>query len=524
MRSALTLTTMRASGAAGILVVLLAGCGATAPQTSAPSPTSPQLATARATSLPTDSLTPSSSIAPTPTVQSTTTSLPSATSTPTAAATTSRTLPPDGLSIAAEDIGRHLDALVQIASEHGGIRASGTDGYDASADYVAEQLVEMGYTVEREPFHFTFFDETAPVELSVGDASWSGSEWLHSMIYAGSGDISGTLQAVQVTPNGTLTGTGGCDPAEWSSFTAGNIAVIESGPCFRHDQVMNAQNAGAAGLISLYPNSPANATRRPTLVFPGDVLIPAIVAGSEPSAAILAALAAGGTAHMNVQVEQTPASDDNIVAEWPGASTETVMLGGHLDSVLDGPGINDNGSGVATLLALAKAVSLSAQPQMSVRFGFWGAEEFGELGSSSYVSNLGASEQSRIKAYLNLDMVASPGAARFVYGDADAPPGSQALVQALLDALADSGKPGLTTDIGGSSDHFMFERVGIPSAGLFSGLNPLTPEEAAAFGGQTGAPADPCYHLACDARDNANLDSALTLGGAVAAVLEQLAY
>jgi aminopeptidase S len=200
------------------------------------------------------------------------------------------------------------------------------------------------------------------------------------------------------------------------------------------------------------------------------------------------------------------------------------MLGGHLDSVLDGPGINDNGSGVATLLSLARSVATGEPPTKSIRFGFWGAEEFGELGSSSYVQGLSTSDVSLIGSYLNLDMVASPNAARYVYGDAGAPAGSEELIQMLLDALSDAGMPALRTDIGGSSDHFMFEQRGVPSAGVFSGLNPLTDEEAATFGAQAGLPADPCYHLSCDTRDNVNLDSAATLGSAIASVLQELAY
>ena len=201
------------------------------------------------------------------------------------------------------------------------------------------------------------------------------------------------------------------------------------------------------------------------------------------------------------------------------------MLGGHLDSVLYGPGINDNGSGVATLLAIAGSVSLQARrPQATVRFAFWGAEEFGELGSAAYVPTLDQGELGRIDAYLNLDMVGSLNAARFVYQDAAAPPGSTDLTQQLMDALAAMGKPGLTIDIGPSSDHYAFELAGIPIGGVFSGLNPLTESEAATFGGQAGVPADACYHLACDVLSNVNLGSAVTLGQAVATVLAQLAY
>ena len=160
----------------------------------------------------------------------------------------------------------------------------------------------------------------------------------------------------------------------------------------------------------------------------------------------------------------------------------------------------------------------------TIRFGFWGAEEYGKLGSHAYTQALSAPEIGQISAYFNLDMVASPGAARFVYDDSTAPPGSDQLTQLLFDALSAAGKPGLLTDVGGASDHYPFELAGIPSAGVFSGLNPLTENELAVFGGEPGIPTDTCYHLACDTRANINLGSALTLGGAVATVLQELAY
>jgi Zn-dependent M28 family amino/carboxypeptidase len=328
-----------------------------------------------------------------------------------------------------------------------------------------------------------------------------------------------------LTPDGRWIDTGGCDAANWAQFVPGHIAVIESGPCFRLDQVLNAQNAGAIGLISLYPHWLGNQTRRPTLIDPGAVTIPAIVAGGEPTAAILAALAAGGSAQVHVAVETHPVTIDNVIAEIRGASDEVVMLGGHLDSVLDGPGINDNGSGVATLLSLARSVSEQPQPPpRTIRFAFWGAEEFGEFGSAAYVAGLDAAQRSRIHAYLNLDMVASPNAGRFVYDEPDASPGSDELRDALMTALSEAGTAGAPISVGGASDHFSFQQAGIPIGGVFSGLNPLLPEQAALFNALPTEPADPCYHLACDTRENVNLGSAVTLGNAVANVVQDIAF
>jgi Zn-dependent M28 family amino/carboxypeptidase len=426
------------------------------------------------------------------------------------------------LQVQAADISRHLDALARIADQNDGIRAAGTAGYDASADYVVQQLAALGYSVQRSPLDFPFFDEAAPVTLAVGDQAWSGSEWLHAMLYSASGSAEAEVQAVGIA-GGSAAGSAGCDPSDWGSFTSGDIALVMSGPCLRRDQVMLAQQAGAVALVALYPGWAAGQTKRPTLIDPGGIEIPAIAAGQAPADALLRAADDGTTVRIEAQVTLTLASGDSIIGELAGDSNRVVMLGGHLDSVLDGPGINDNGSGVATLLAIAASVAAAGTPHTTVRFAFWAAEEFGDLGSADYVRDLDQGELERIDTYLNLDMVGSPNPARYVYDDALAAPGSERLRDALLDALDALGQPGTTTDLSGSSDHYAFELAGVATGGVFSGLAPLTEQEARTFGSEANIPADACYHLACDGRDNVNLQSAVTLGQAVAQVLAELA-
>ena len=170
-------------------------------------------------------------------------------------------------------------------------------------------------------------------------------------------------------------------------------------------------------------------------------------------------------------------------------------------------------------------MSEQQQPARTIRFGFWGAEEFGEFGSAAYVAGLDAAERSQIHAYLNLDMVASPNAGRFVYDEPDAPAGSDELRDAAYgSALRSRHARRADQTSAGHRTTSASQHAGIPIGGVFSGLNPLTPEQAALFGALPTEPADPCYHLACDTRSNINLDSAVTLGDAVATVLEKLAY
>ena len=101
------------------------------------------------------------------------------------------------------------------------------------------------------------------------------------------------------------------------------------------------------------------------------------------------------------------------------------MVGAHLDSVIAGPGINDNGSGTSTILEIAEqlaALKYTNKLQRQVRFAFWGAEELGPAWLSALRGQPHARRrQAKIYANLNFDMVGSPNYVRFVYdGDGSA--------------------------------------------------------------------------------------------------------
>jgi aminopeptidase S len=95
-----------------------------------------------------------------------------------------------------------------------------------------------------------------------------------------------------------------------------------------------------------------------------------------------------------LSVVTTHARAANVIADLPGRRSGVVLLGAHLDSVANGPGINDNGSGSALVLEVARqARRLHIRPTHGLRFAFWGAEELGLVGSTSYVESLSATQQ-----------------------------------------------------------------------------------------------------------------------------------
>jgi aminopeptidase S len=217
----------------------------------------------------------------------------------------------------------------------------------------------------------------------------------------------------------------------------------------------------------------------------------------------------------------TFASDDddgatgrNVVAQTrTGNRDAVVMIGAHLDSVEEGPGIVDNGSGVASLLEIATRLGAAPEMQNAVRFAFFGDEESGAVGSTGYVESLPAAELERIQLYLNVDMVASSNGGYFAQGgegrdeERAGPAGSATVGRVLAEQLAAAGvtAPEIIEFVG--DDESPFIEAGIPVGGAENGdAEEKTAQQARDWGGQAGEVYDPCYHQACDSLDNVNRD------------------
>ncbi|MFD5877925.1 M28 family metallopeptidase [Streptomyces yangpuensis] len=196
----------------------------------------------------------------------------------------------------------------------------------------------------------------------------------------------------------------------------------------------------------------------------------------------------------------------NLIADWPGGDPNSVLMAGaHLDSVSSGAGINDNGSGSAAVLETALAVSRAGlQPTKHLRFGWWGAEELGLIGSKYYVNNLPTAERAKFAGYLNFDMIGSPNPGYFVYDD------DPTIEQTFKNYFSGIGVPTeIETEGDGRSDHASFKNVGIPVGGLFTGAsNTKTSAQAQKWGGTAGQSFDRCYHSSCDNTANIS-DTAL---------------
>jgi Zn-dependent M28 family amino/carboxypeptidase len=417
---------------------------------------------------------------------------------------------------------RHLFAFQAIASLNDGNRASGGPGYDRSADYVALLMRLAGYRVTRQPFEFNFCQDTGS---SFAQTAPTPTTYVDQVDYdvmdcSGNGTATGLVVPVDLqlaTPN---TSTSGCEAADFVGV-AGNIALLQRGTCPFGQKVTNAQAAGAIGAIVMNQGNTPGPDRQDLFfgTLGNPVGIPAV------SISYPRGVAFAGTANLNVTITtETIAevrSTSNVIAESRhGDPNNVVMVGAHLDSVPEGAGFNDNGSGSAGILEVALQMR-KERPNNKVRFAWWGAEESNLVGSTFYVANLPAEERAKIKLYLNFDMIGSPNYTFGVYdGDNSAnegapagPPGSAEIEAVFQQFFARRGEATAAADFTGRSDYgpFIAAGVGIPAGGLFTGAEvPKTAADVALWGGIAGQQYDPCYHQQCDSltpeRDGADRD------------------
>ena len=395
------------------------------------------------------------------------------------------TYAPQGINLEASrdlaDPGVHLDMLQAIASRSGGTRAAGTLGDRRTVDYIARSLRASGWKVTLQPVRFPYFERRAEPRLG---PLRPGAQ-VRVAEYSGAGRF-----RARVTRLDGL----GCSVRDFEDLPDGDVALVDRGTCFFSVKARNAQRAGARGIVvsDVQGTTPVSAT----LLRPG-VRIPVLI-----TTAAAARRIEGRTVRVEVDAVSERRTSSNVIAETaPPERGRWVMAGAHHDSVTAGPGINDNGSGVAALLAIAERL----RDRPGLRFGFWTGEELALYGSRHYVRTLGDDGRRDIAGYVNLDMLASPNARIEVYDRDDR------IERALRAAIP--GREG-ELSLEGASDHAPFERAGIPVGGIFTG---------AADRGRRPGPADRCYHRACDTLRHADARLLRRMTAAAEQALRELA-
>ncbi|RTE70907.1 hypothetical protein BHE90_014691 [Fusarium euwallaceae] len=388
-----------------------------------------------------------------------------------------------------EDLQDVLQNLHKIALDNDGNRGFGLPGYNASLDFVLARLgCGNHFDITVQPFTH-LFSHTKHISLTGPNGD---DVQVISLQYNHATPPEGVTAPLTLVPVDDERGSG-CFEDQWSDIDVkGKIALVKRGKCHFANKLKFAKDSGASAAI-IFNDDPKQTGGSASLGAENfGKLAPVGVVSYDQGASWVKRINQGETLEVTLSIDVLTEDRETwqIIADTKdGDADNIIMLGAHLDSIQEGPGINDNGSGVAALLSIAESFKKYRGLKNKVRFAFWGAEESGMIGSFHYASSLSKEEASKIRFYFNYDMIASPQPYYIVYADSDA---HKAGARFLFDYLTDQGYPAEYTPFGSSSDYIGFLELGIPSSGIFTGA---------------GAPQDACYHTSCDDIDNINKEA-----------------
>jgi Zn-dependent M28 family amino/carboxypeptidase len=421
-----------------------------------------------------------------------------------------------------DDLWNHMQAFQAIADANPGpdgmpSRNSGEPGYKASVDYVAALMQQAGYNVTIQPYKFFYYAYAAiPAFSEVSPIAHSytlNDDW-------GPGRSTGIANAalqpaggIIIPPTPTSSSTSGCTSGDFNGFTSGRIALIQRGGCNFGVKVLNAQAAGATGVIIFNEGNPG----RTDLLIGG--LVDAAGTPFVPTIPVAFTTFADGAdllsqyqqavqnntalpvMNISIQAIVNPNADDyNLIAESRGGDkNHVVVVDAHLDAIY-GAGMLDNASGSTTILDIAQQMK-NVQPLNKLRFIWFGGEEIGLLGSAYYVNNLTPTQLSHIGYDLDADVTATPN---YTIGVLD-PAGPdlfsgvstskfpnrvyKASTIARDQAIAYFDSIGLNHELFSpvGTEAFSFNAVGIPASGLLTGQDCCKNQhEVDLFGGFLG--------------------------------------
>jgi aminopeptidase YwaD len=327
-----------------------------------------------------------------------------------------------------------------------GSRPAGSNAERQAAQYISHQFTTLGYQTQMQEFTFDYYVEEAPALEVVTPTPLSLDP--RTLRLSAAGEVTAEL-----VPAGL--GRPQDFPPEGLK---GRIALIERGELSFSDKVTNAATNGAAAVV-IYNNVEGS--------FRGELQeessVPALSLSQAEGRQLQALLEEGPlTVHLLVQSGQEIKTSQNVIGRPPQDDCQ-VIVGAHYDSVAAGPGANDNASGIAALLDVARVLNLRGQEE-GVCFVAFGAEEAGLLGSRHFVATLTSQGQPSPQAMVNLDMVGVGAEWQLM--------GSPSLVEKIDQGAAALGLDPVPTEPSLDSDHTSFIEADIPAVFIYRSEDP----------------------------------------------------
>jgi aminopeptidase YwaD len=370
-------------------------------------------------------------------------------------------LPPDISARIAAD--RTLPEEFAAICDFGG-RLAGTESEHQAMQYVAQRgALASGIPCTTVPVSYGGW-RARKAELHLADGTQVAC---HPLVRSKSTPAEGLLAEVIDLGRGT--------PEEFEAHRAeitGRIVLVRhelmfvAGTIHRRRKYNMALEAGAVGFLIAGPMAGAlvaGSSGRNE----GDAGIPA--AGIAPETAARLARTAEGwpRATLVVAAEEYPAQTSTLLFDLPGQTDEVIVLSAHVDGHDVNESAMDNASGVATALAVIRAVApYVCGWQRGVRLAFFSAEEWALTGSARYVADLSDNERQRIALNVNLDTVAgSKRLTALTSGFSGLEP------FLLLAAEANRQKLRCVRPLQTNSDHANFALAGIPAFRLVAGYD-----------------------------------------------------
>lgn len=195
--------------------------------------------------------------------------------------------------------------------------------------------------------------------------------------------------------------------------------------------------------------------------------IPALGISPETAAKLARRSTGFPTVTIAIETDEGPAETETLVFDYPGQTDEWVVLSAHVDGHDLAESAMDNGTGLAAVLAVTRALAPEvAKWRRGLRVMFFSVEEWALTGSAQYVTALSDAERAKIALNVNLDSVAgSPNLAALTSGYAGVEPFLLAVAEANGQSLR-TVRPLMT-----NSDHANFAAGGIPAIRLVAGFD-----------------------------------------------------